>query len=136
MYCSKLIIYHVLVQVSTWLDKTFGSGWILIFLMFITFIMMSEFSSIIFVCNKNTNKCISNIITKKSNLSTFIKLRISFCEILYYIASFLSKINNILFSWLVSRSPLNCEFSGSVLVFWQHCGKYVTDFATYTVKFD
>ena len=57
-------------------------------------------------------------------------LRISFCEILYYIASFLSKINNILFSWLVSRSPL-CEFSGSVLVFWQHCGKYVTHFATY-----
>ena len=57
-------------------------------------------------------------------------LRIRFCEILYYIASFLSKINNVLFSWLVSRSPL-CEFSGSVLVFWQHCGKYVTDFATY-----
>ena len=68
---------------------------------------------------------------KKSNLSTYYQtslnlkiLRISFCEILYYIASILSKINNVLFSWQVSLSPLS-EFSGSVLVFRQHCGKYM-----------
>jgi len=59
--------------------------------------------------------------------SNFIKLENfedKFCEILHHIASILNKINNILFSWQVSRSPLS-EFSGSFLVFWQHCGNYM-----------
>ena len=69
----------------------------------------------------------------KSNLSTYYQtslnlkiLRISFFEILYHIASFLSKIKYHFIQLAcvparVSLSPLS-EFSGSVLVFWQHCG--------------
>ena len=60
---------------------------------------------------------------------------ISFCEILYYIANILCKINNILFSWQVSLSSLS-EFSGSVFVFWQHCGKYMLQILPLTSAFN